>query len=124
MATKKKVMKTVEAEPESPKVAGRGQKTCPECGEVVGARSASCPKCSHQFQTGEKKKAKPNAAPTIDWGATLDAINSDSIGGLKKLRATLETVERANEVLNQLGGFENAKQIVETVGKLELLLKK
>jgi hypothetical protein len=64
-----------------------------------------------------KRAAKPAAAPAkpaaFDVIAAINFIKES--GGLNVVKESLAHYEKAHELVNRLGGYEQAKQLIETL---------
>jgi len=89
--------------------AGRGQKICPWCSVPTAARAANCKHC------GKPLREQPPTLATI--AAQLDTIKA--LGGVAKVKERIAKVRQEMEEFRQLGGIDQAEQLVEIVDKLK-----
>jgi hypothetical protein len=92
------------------KVAGQGRKQCPKCDAIIGARAMVC-ECGHKFTP----KAKPlSSSSSLEKSVEIVRV----IGGVKALKAALEAYAKTAKPIDQLGGYEKAKEVL---GQLEAI---
>ncbi len=72
----------------------QGKKPCPKCGTLVGVRSFKC-ECGHTFKKTKKKTT----------------TKSES-------NHTFDNVQTALTLIKNTGGIKQAKQLLDTLGKL------
>ena len=101
------------------KTAGKGKKFCPNCQEIIGARNTTCPKCKALIPASTTSKHKGKKQTANDVRASIEAIKA--LGGLDKVKAQIQAVEKALEALKALGGVEGAKDAVQVVEELRKL---
>lgn len=91
--------------------AKKGYRKCPNpaCGKMVGGgRAKECPHCHTALH---KKTAKSSSKKVFDPRKTMEKIKA--IGGLAKVKKTLDDLDKLQATISELGTPAEAKEAVE-----------
>ncbi len=99
----------------SPEAPGKGNRICSNCGKPTASRSNTCKHCGYRKTDG--------IDPEMVAIRSLDQIAA--MGGLEAVKEKIALVKKINEeVLEPLGGLEEAERLVAGIENLSAKLER